>query len=96
MQTLPLLCAPVQFAAWQLQIKDKDYDPLVHVAGFLNLAEFLPSPHRCVAQNESQMWLPSMTFIVLTNKIKRDTCQVSSTVFTVHNTRANNVSKSML
>lgn len=38
----------LQFAAWQLQIKDKDYDPLVHVAGFLNLAEFLPSPHRCV------------------------------------------------
>jgi hypothetical protein len=44
------ICLPLQFAAWQLQIKDKDYDPLVHVAGFLNLAEFLPSPHRCVAQ----------------------------------------------
>jgi hypothetical protein len=25
----------LMFAAWQLQIKDKDYDPLVHVAGFL-------------------------------------------------------------
>ena len=47
-QYLTTLEHALQFAAWQLQIKDKDYDPLVHVAGFLNLAEFLPAPHRYV------------------------------------------------
>ncbi|CEO95012.1 hypothetical protein PBRA_003825 [Plasmodiophora brassicae] len=46
----------VQFAAMNMQITYGNYDPLVHVAGFMDVMEFLPPPYRSAAFIEEYVY----------------------------------------
>lgn len=46
----------VQFAALQMQITHSNYDPLTHVANFLDTKEFLPAEHRQVDLVEEDVY----------------------------------------
>lgn len=46
----------LNFAALQMQVTYRDYDPLLHVHGFLTLAEFLPPEHRDVTLIEEDIY----------------------------------------
>jgi len=46
----------LMFAALQMQITFRNYDPLVHVAGFLNISEFLPPAHREIILIEEDVY----------------------------------------
>lgn len=52
----------LQFAALQMQITYSNYDPLLHVAGFLSLAAFMPAAHRQVQFVEEDIYAEHRKF----------------------------------